>query len=351
MEFKNELSESKLKKAKEELQRYCYIIWKNEGRKPSYLLIATDGINFVVFIPTLKAKELALESIELEESDRIDISMAKPEHVYLWLDRYLLYSEYTTPTTESFIKDFGLDSPIYKQCYKLMEGGWKEAREKSEVKLLYDEWSKYLEIVYGSKVESESLFLRHTYLSTLAKLMASMHYLGGRIPGSDEEFIEIITGKYFSRWGIHLFEEDFFSWIIRVPDIGLELMRIIIEKLSKYDFSSLSEDVLKKGLYQQLVDPEERHDLGEYYTPDWLADYIVRDVLDENKSVLDPACGSGTFLVKEFLRFTSRYIYQTQYSHLNSDMLHLELIHTFLRQIGGLLQFLHHLQKVIMNSM
>jgi len=59
----------------------------------------------------------------------------------------------------------------------------------------------------------------------------------------------------------------------------------------------LSEDVLK-ALYQQLVDPEARHDLGEYYTPDWLAHRMVEKVLDENPrySVLDPACGSGTFL-------------------------------------------------------
>ena len=298
LEFKDELSENKLEIAKEELRRYCYTIWNNEGeRKTKYFLIATDGIHFVVFIPTLRGEELRLENLKLEEADRIDISTAEPEHVYLWLDRYLLYSESITPTTESFIGDFGLDSPIYKRCTILIEKGWNETKENSEVKLLYDEWSKYLEIVYGSKINSESLFLRHTYLSTLAKLIASMHYLGGRIPGSDEEFIEIITGEYFLKWGIHLFEEDFFSWIIRVPEIGLELMRTIIEGLSRYDFSNLSEDVLK-GLYQQLVDPEERHDLGEYYTPDWLAEYIVRDVLDGSKSVLDPACGSGTFLVK-----------------------------------------------------
>jgi hypothetical protein len=47
-----------------------------------------------------------------------------------------------------------------------------------------------------------------------------------------------------------------------------------------------------------LIDPEQRHDLGEYYTPDWLAQRIceatIRDPLNER--VIDPACGSGTFL-------------------------------------------------------
>jgi len=42
---------------------------------------------------------------------------------------------------------------------------------------------------------------------------------------------------------------------------------------------NFSEDVLK-GLYQELVDPEERHELGEYYTPDWLAEYIAENLIE-----------------------------------------------------------------------
>ena len=55
-------------------------------------------------------------------------------------------------------------------------------------------------------------------------------------------------------------------------------------------------DVLKT-LYESLIDPRQRHDLGEYYTPDWLAERMcvraIPDPLDQR--VLDPACGSGTF--------------------------------------------------------
>lgn len=46
------------------------------------------------------------------------------------------------------------------------------------------------------------------------------------------------------------------------------------------------------------MDPKTRHDLGEYYTPDWLAHRVARKLLKEKPdgSILDPACGSGTFL-------------------------------------------------------
>jgi SAM-dependent methyltransferase len=56
-------------------------------------------------------------------------------------------------------------------------------------------------------------------------------------------------------------------------------------------------DVLK-SLYESLIDPSQRHDLGEYYTPDWLAAKIIARALAEplRQRVLDPACGSGTFL-------------------------------------------------------
>ena len=53
-----------------------------------------------------------------------------------------------------------------------------------------------------------------------------------------------------------------------------------------------------KALYESLIDPDQRHDLGEYYTPDWLAAKLVRAAVADprDQRVLDPACGSGTFL-------------------------------------------------------
>ena len=51
-------------------------------------------------------------------------------------------------------------------------------------------------------------------------------------------------------------------------------------------------------MYQQLIDPQDRRYLGEYYTPDWLCERIVEELLPKHgyKAVLDPSCGSGSFL-------------------------------------------------------
>lgn len=79
----------------------------------------------------------------------------------------------------------------------------------------------------------------------------------------------------------------------------------ILNTLDQYDPTTLSvepaesRDLLKK-LYQELFPKTVRHDLGEYYTPDWLAEHVLNEIgYDGNpdKRLLDPACGSGTFLV------------------------------------------------------
>jgi SAM-dependent methyltransferase len=119
----------------------------------------------------------------------------------------------------------------------------------------------------------------------------------------------VFSGQYFeSKRLANLADEDFFHWI-RTPKAEPVLAPIwerVLDILLSYDLIRIREDVLK-GVYQQLIDPKDRHDLGEYYTPDWLCERIVAEMLPAEgyKSVLDPSCGSGSFLraaVSHFLR-------------------------------------------------
>ncbi|HET7062618.1 MAG TPA: N-6 DNA methylase [Nitrosospira sp.] len=64
-----------------------------------------------------------------------------------------------------------------------------------------------------------------------------------------------------------------------------------------------------KEFYTTLVDEQIRHDLGEYYTPDWLAQRVLDSVHyegDLDSTVLDPSCGSGTFLLECINRIRAR---------------------------------------------
>jgi hypothetical protein len=76
-----------------------------------------------------------------------------------------------------------------------------------------------------------------------------------------------------------------------------DLIARIVRQVARFRLRDVEHDVLK-GLYESLIDPQQRHDLGEYYTPDWLAARVVEHAIQRplEQRVLDPACGSGTFL-------------------------------------------------------
>ncbi len=204
------------------------------------------------------------------------------------------------PTTETVEKDFGLESFAFLRGAHALRDAWESARGTEACAEHFRSWSHCLADAYGTAVASDDLFIRQTYLATVAKLFAR-HRIGRpeSCPAADE-ITRIIDGTYFLGEGIPgLRDGDFFSWIAepRLKDTSRTVVQLLWDVLHAYDLDQLSEDVLK-SLYEHLVDPEPRHDLGEYYTPDWMAARMVRRLMDENPraSFLDPACGSGSFL-------------------------------------------------------
>lgn len=117
-----------------------------------------------------------------------------------------------------------------------------------------------------------------------------------------------------------------------VPD---EVIRPIIEELAAIDFTRLSvhvigevyENYLSELLRQSkggiVVEDEKaskkKKSQGIYYTPDYIVDYIVSRTVGERLAkckteaevaavkVLDPACGSGSFLIRVFDEFLKHY--------------------------------------------
>jgi len=295
----------KLSEAESQLQRYVAILWSEETspKRIPYLCIATDGVRFMIYTPTVidpTAKVIVSEDVQLQLLEETDWKKMKPDEVFFWLDRYFLRKEILHPTSETIVHDFGIRSHAFQTTANILLALWQEIKKQSNFAVIYDSWDKYLRIVYGSKVAGDELFLRHTYLATLAKLMAWFRISGSTRLPDDMQIVDMLEGHLFQRQGIENFiEEDFFSWLAReqAKKVGIGVVRWLFSLLQNYNLRELSEDVLK-SLYQELVDPETRHDLGEFYTPDWLAHRIVNKLLDENPkgSVFDPACGSGTFL-------------------------------------------------------
>jgi methylase of polypeptide subunit release factors len=203
-----------------------------------------------------------------------------------------------------------------------------------DVENLSDKLKKLAEfyIVDGKPQPAQLLFAVHTYYAIFIKLLAAEivsffnpwmprqveRLQSATSPGKlKEELEELERGGIFHQMGITNFlEGDLFSWYLAVWSEPIQaVVRKMVSKLDDYNPGTFSEDPaqsrdLLKKLYQQLFPKSVRHDLGEYYTPDWLAEHVLNEVGyvgDPEKRLLDPACGSGTFLVMAINRIRRWY--------------------------------------------
>jgi len=246
---------------------------------------------------------------------------------------------------ENLVRDFGENTRVARQMVSALFNSLKSATDP-KVRTLFEQWSlQFSEVCDYEKASKTNVdafarkfaltervgspflffFCLHTYYALFIKLLAVqvVHYylmpkLGTDLKraatydeGTLRSYLEQLEdGGIFKQLGIGNFiEGDFFSWYLDVwNDTIYASARELISTLANYSLVTLdvdpdtTRDLLKK-LYQQLMPRVLRHNLGEYYTPDWLAENLLNRLDggvfrgDPNKRILDPACGSGTFLV------------------------------------------------------
>lgn len=248
--------------------------------------------------------------------------------------------------------DFGYESKIAKTIVGLLYSKLLNPKSK-RTELLFQEWKTLASKAYSlsperltsvaeyygiqkQRVDGLKLFFAvQTYYSLIVKLVAvqvaSKFYDSAIVLYMEQlkqapleelrnqlEFLE--SGGIYSLLGINNFlEGEYFSWYLDEWDRELGVhIKSLIDMVSEYDIEPLIREPgrardLFKELYELLVPRKEvRHQLGMYTTPDWLAEFLLdkleltpdnlvkladegRDPL--NLKFLDPACGTGTFLV------------------------------------------------------
>lgn len=246
-------------------------------------------------------------------------------------------------TPENLVRDFGENSNTARHVVPALYEALRTTQHP-KVEVLFKQWQRQfrevsgydptgaqlsaLEVarpyaVKGATIDMERLFFAiHTYYATFIKLLAlqvAHYYLMPRIgtgltatadyPSDRLQgyLADMERGGLFAQLGIRNFlEGDFFGWYLDIWDEPLDAaVRRLIADLGNYSLITLDVDPeetrdLLKHLYQNLMPKKLRHALGEYYTPDWLAEHVLNRldyVGDPQKRLLDPACGSGTFLV------------------------------------------------------
>jgi SAM-dependent methyltransferase len=255
-----------------------------------YVGVLTDGAEWLLYhlVPT--------EILE-QVGEPLLVSPVDPDldKLFIWLEDVLATGQQIAPTPQEIERRLGADSQSYALDYADLSALFAANQTNNSVALKRKLWAKLLTTALGTTFSNEdSLFVEHTLLVAMAEVIA--HAVVGYIP-TQLSPATLLSGALFENAQIGgVIEEDFFDWVIEVEG-GEEFVRSLARRLARFDWSVVHHDVMKV-LYESVIGRNERYNLGEYYTPDWLSEHIVNGVVTNplEERVLDPGCGSGTFL-------------------------------------------------------
>lgn len=298
----------------------------------AYDAILTDGLHISYF----SFVENAVSHTPLRKLVAADIDK---------IIQAILHHQTKKFTPRNIVRDFSIsgqsDSLARHIALTLFKGLTAHITGKSQ--MLYAEWKSLIHLsiddngksadiekrrrdlseifgVYISDAEAEykALYALHTTYAVIVKLIAC-HVLGesaGEGSLSDlpcdkmQQFFERMEEglTYRSMRVRNLLEGDFFSWYADKEQWNEALWaeaRALLAVIEEYSAFSLGVryapvDIFK-DLYMGIIPQSVRHSMGEYFTPEWLADSVICGALENiNTSdwqAIDPCCGSGIFLI------------------------------------------------------
>jgi len=234
--------------------------------------------------------------------------------------------------------DSSFGSRLIPAFFKSITSATGPRGKTSKTLLLFTEWRRLFGQVAGTHSErlrdlltrqgeqhhadyannpSAYLFALNTYIALVAKIVAAkamprtVEDIGDFSVDIFSRIASLEDGTLFASGGVtNMVAGDFFSWYVDDPrwDRFSRDIRALVERLAGINFdvskkSAESTRDLFKGIYQTFVPSALRHALGEYYTPDWLAAHALDQMQwrTEN-SLLDPTCGTGTFVLEALKR-------------------------------------------------
>jgi hypothetical protein len=276
-------SDLRREQADAEAQLARYLPEREAATGQRYVGLVTDGAHLIAY-EMRDGTLVPLTTCEARSSQARGLTA--------WLEGVVTIQDRLPADALNIINELGRQSAAFGRTLGLLAKAWEAVANQPEATLKRQLWTRHLGLVYGKAIEDDELWFQHTYLTAVAKAIAA-----GAMGFSNLRPDELLSGTPFLAAGVHgAVEEDFFGWVLDAPG-GTEIIGRLASHAARFDLGSVDVDLLKV-LYESLIDPKQRHDLGEYYTPDWLARKVVRRALDNpaGDRVIDPACGSGTFL-------------------------------------------------------
>ncbi len=225
--------------------------------------------------------------------------------LFEWLRDNAFNAEEDVPPTRASIPDrFGPNSAHYERDIAVLKALYRRNKRANTIRVKTRLWRNLLMAALGEVAatddDMDDLFVRHTYLTAVIGMVVQARFGIDVRERAENAPADLLQGREFrNKTGLQgVVESDFFAWPTEV-DGGLPLLKTLARRVARFDWQQAPNDVASI-LYETVIPPDERRQLGEYYTPDWLARTMVREVVTDplDQSVLDPACGSGTFVAE-----------------------------------------------------
>ena len=260
--------------------------------------ILTDGVHY--FLRRLGDEKLPLLPYgRLETYDQPPQARNVREYLHSIISEPV---QNVTPNAQNLKRHFGSDSDAFRVGNLLLKETYEAHRDDPTVAVKRRLWQDLLQVALGKDAatagdESDWLFIRHTYITSLIAVIMQQQLLGDVIRHATERPDDLLKGRILAEQSdLHgIIDADLFTWPTEVDESTY--LREIARVVEQFDWTQGANEV-GPTLYQNVITQDERKKLGEYYTPRWLAKAITETVVDAplHQRVLDPSCGSGTFI-------------------------------------------------------
>ena len=322
----------------EQVKDYLKALSNKESIK--YNAILTDGIKICYF--SFLDNEIHNTNICPIENEDIDTII-----------RAILANNTKKFVPENILKDFSINPIVPSISKSVAQTLYKSLKDNKTEKtnMLSNEWKalmhlsvddngkgndiekrrKDLSLIFSdniddAKSEYDALYALQTTYAIIVKLIAckvvdkleyndatKSYYDLSKITSSEMQvFFEKMEDGYSYKSNniTNFLEGDFFSWYSDKEQWNNEFWKYIVEIVKCIDqYSAFSLNVyyepidIFKDLYMSIIPKSIRHSMGEYFTPKWLADYVISNGIEniENKDewkAIDPCCGYGIFLLE-----------------------------------------------------
>ena len=231
--------------------------------------------------------------------------------LYEWLqDSALVSLEHIKPDRETIENHFGPASVRYQQDIAALKILYRRNAGLETVRVKRQLWFDLLRAALGeiasTQEELDSLFIRHTYLSAVVGMAVQASFGIDLRQLAESDPADLVSGRRLrASTGLQgVVESDFFSWPAEVG--GVPVLQGLARRAARFDWLQAL-PTIASTIYESIIPAQERRDLGEYYTPDWLAWAMVQELITDSlhQRVLDPACGSGAFIAEAVAHFIS----------------------------------------------